>query len=162
MNNRTAWLPAAIIVVSFTIMAIVTEQVVLASIDLVKQLPISASFFGVVFLGVVTSLPEFTTALVSMYKGKRDISVGVLLGSNVTNPLLGIGLGALLSTYTVPNVIILYDLPVNIVTTVLLYGFLIRHKDLSRTEAIILFAFFFTYLYVRLILFPADFPELGR
>lgn len=159
-NHRAAWLSAIIIVVSFTIMAVVTEQVVLSSTELVTQLPISASFFGVVFLGVATSLPELSTALVSMYKGNRDVSAGILLGSNVTNPLFGIGLGAMISTYTVPDVIVLYDLPVNIATAVLLYVFLIRHEDMSRTEAVALLALFFAYLYLRVLLFPGDVFEL--
>ncbi len=67
------------------------------------RLPIIASFFGVLVLGVATALPELTTALVSIAKGEKDISAGLLIGSNVTNPLLGIGLGAMISTYTLPD-----------------------------------------------------------
>ena len=159
-DHRAALLSSAIIVVSFAIMAVVTEYVVVASTELVAILPISASFFGVVFLGVATSLPEFTTALVSMYKGNKDISVGILLGSNITNPLFGIGLGAIISTYTVPDVIVLYDLPVNIATAILLYVFLLRSERLTKKGATILLLSFFIYLYARWLWFPADFSEL--
>lgn len=157
ISRKKAMLSTAIILISFTIMGVVTEYVVVASTELVALLPISASYFGVIFLGVATSLPELTTALVSMYKGKKDISVGILLGSNITNPLFGIGLGAIISTYTVPNVIVLYDLPVNIATAILLYIFLLRREDLTKKEAIILLFSFFIYLYARWLWFPTDF-----
>jgi cation:H+ antiporter len=137
-------------------MAVVTNEVVTASTQLIAQLPISASLFGVVILGVSTSLPELSTTLVSMFKGKRDILVGILLGSNITDPLLGLGLGAMVSTYTVPDVIVLYDLPVNVATAVLLYVFLYRYKDLSKTNALVLMGMFFGYLYLRLLLVPGD------
>lgn len=159
-SGRTALLSAVIIIISFAIMAVVTEYVVVTSTELVAILPISASFFGVVFLGVATSLPELTTALVSMHKGKKDISVGILLGSNITNPLFGIGIGAIISTYTVPDVTVVYDLPVNVITAVLLYIFLLRSETLTKKEATVLLLSFFVYIYARWLWFPADFPSI--
>jgi cation:H+ antiporter len=93
-----------IVVASFAVMAVVTDQVIRSSIRLVDMLPISASFFGVIFLGIATSLPELSTALLSIRKGKKDMSAGIMLGSNVTNLLLGLGIGGMISTYTVPQV----------------------------------------------------------
>lgn len=149
-------LPLFIIVAGFALMAVVTEQVVRSSVRLVDLLPISASFFGVVCLGIATSLPELATALLSVMKGNSGMSAGIMLGSNVTNPLLGIGIGAMISTYTVPQVIIRYDLPVNIVTAVLLYIFLLRKEDLNRGEAATLLLCYFSYLFLRWFLFPLD------
>ncbi len=94
---RSTYTPVLIIVVGFAVMAVVTEQVVRSSVRLVDILPISASFFGVIFLGIATSLPELSTALLSIRKGKKNMSAGIMLGSNVTNPLLGIGIGGMIS-----------------------------------------------------------------
>jgi cation:H+ antiporter len=154
--GRDVSLPLLIIVAGFIVMAVVTEQVVRSSIRLVDILPISASFFGVIFLGIATSLPELATALLSITKGKKDMSAGIMLGSNVTNPLLGLGIGAMISTYTVPQVIICYDLPVNIATAILLYIFLLRKEDLNRGEAVTLLICYFSYLFLRWFLFPQD------
>lgn len=155
---RPVVLSLLMILLAFIIMAVITERVVTASTELIRQLPISASFFGVVFLGISTSLPELTTALVSMYRREGGISVGILVGSNITNPMLGIGLGALISTYTVPLVIAVYDLPVNIATAALLYVFLRWREDLNKFEALVLLLLFFLYLSVRWLYFPQDFP----
>ena len=147
----------SIIALSFIIMAVVTDRVVGAATILVEQLPISPSFFGVIFLGIATALPELTTSLVSIFKGEKGISAGILIGSNLTNPLLGIGVGAVISRYTVPDVVVFYDLPVKIATAIVLYLFLLKDEDLNRQEAIILIFLFLAYVYARSIIFPEDF-----
>jgi cation:H+ antiporter len=155
-SKRRIALASTLIILCFAIMAVVTERVVLAATGLVDLLPISASFFGVIVLGVAAALPELTTSLISIAKGDKGISAGILIGSNVTNPLLGIGLGAIISRYTVPDVIVLYDLPVKILTAALLFVFLWRHEDLNKKEAITLIGLFFVYLYARQVWFPLD------
>ena len=147
----------SLILACFIIMSIVTSQVVDASVILVESLPISASFFGVILLGVASALPELTTSLIAIYRGKKDISAGILIGSSITNPLLALGFGALISSFAVPNVIILYDLPVKIATALLIYFFLLRKQNLSKKEALILMAIFLIYIIVRKIYFPVDF-----
>jgi cation:H+ antiporter len=97
------------------------------------------------------------TALVSILKGQRDISAGILIGSNITNPLFGAGLGALISGYTVPAVIMVYDLPVKIATGVLLFIFLWRNENLGRYEALILIVLYIGYALLRAVFFPVDF-----
>lgn len=148
---------AGLIVLCFIAMALVADPVLGAATRLVAQLPMSASLFGVVVLGICTAMPELMTALVSILKGEREISAGILIGSNITNPLLGAGLGALISGYTVPGVIVIYDLPAKILTGALIYLFLWRRQDLSRPEAVILMVLYLAYAAARGWLFPADF-----
>jgi cation:H+ antiporter len=156
---RPAVLTAAglAIAICFAGMAVVADPLLAAATRLVAQLPMSASLFGVVVLGVCTALPELMTALVSIAKGQRDISTGILIGSNITNPLLSAGLGAMISGYTVPPVIIVYDLPIKIATGALLYVFLLRRSDLSRVEAVVLIAIYFAYVLARGLFYPQDY-----
>lgn len=144
------------IALGFVCMALVADPLLSAATRLVVQLPMSASLFGVVVLGVCTALPELMTALVSISKGQREISAGILIGSNITNPLLSAGLGAMISGYTVPAVIVVYDLPVKIASGALLYVFLWRRSDLSRTEAVTLIAIYLGYVLARGTFFPQD------
>ena len=147
----------AIVVISFTIMAFAANKVISSSTILVSQLSISASYFGVLLLGVASALPELTTALIAVFKHKRGISAGVLIGSNVTNPLLGLGLGAMISGYAIPKVTILYDLPAKIGIASIIFYFLWRNEKLNKWEAVTLIAIFITYLAARNFLFPVDF-----
>ena len=145
------------IIISFAIMAFAANKVIQASTILVNSLSISASYFGVLLLGVASALPELTTALVAVFKHKKGISAGVLIGSNVTNPLLGLGLGAMISGYAVPKVTIFYDLPFKIGIAGLIFWFLWRNEKLNKWEAVVLIGIFLVYLILRNFLFPVDF-----
>jgi cation:H+ antiporter len=137
-------------------MAAVAGPVLDAASRLVAQLPVSASLFGVVILGVCAALPELMTALVAVFRGEKEISAGILIGSNITNPLLSAGLGAAISGYSVPAVAVWYDLPVKFATGGLLFVFLRRGARLGRGEAWILIVTYFAYLLLRGTLFPRD------
>ena len=91
---------------------------------LIVQTGISGSMIGIATIGFVSAMPEFITAVSAVRKGAEGLSLGTLIGSNITNPLMGIGLGAAISSYTVPNPLILFDLPVQIITAVLLVTYL--------------------------------------
>ena len=146
-----------LITIAFTSMAFVADKVLNTSESLVANLPISASFFGVIILGVASALPELTTAIVGILKKEKGISTGVLIGSNITNPLFGLGLGSLISSYVVPKVTIIYDLPFKIGTALLIGYFLIRNEKIEKKEAIFLIILFIGYLYIRNTHFPIDF-----
>lgn len=160
-RRRGVALAALGIVAGFAAMSWTAEAVLSSAEALVERLPVSASFFGVIVLGVATALPELTTALLSVRKGREELSTAVLIGSNVTNPLFAIGAGALLSGYAVPGVVVVYDLPVKIATAVVLSVFLWRRSDLDRKEAVLLLAVYLAYAAARRAFFPEDVALAG-
>ena len=155
-KKQVSW-AILLVIVCFILMGFVSDQVLNASTSLVAALPISASFFGIILLGISTALPELTTSLIAVMKKHEGMSAGILIGSNITNPLFGIGLGAMISQYTVPNVIVFYDLPIKLATAFLIYYFLWKDEDISKRDGAILIGLFLVYLYFRLQFFPVDF-----
>ncbi len=154
-SSRRLVMAFGVILAGFAGMAWLADPVLVAASHLVERLPVSASLFGVVVLGICAALPELATALVSARKGERGIAAAVLIGSNITNPLLGVGLGAMISGYVVPEVTLAYDLPVKIATGVLLY-FLLAQGHLDRRGAVLLIVTYVGYLLLRGVLFPQD------
>ncbi len=155
--RRLAALKAlAVLLGGLCVLGVIADRVLDAATRLVATLPVSASLFGVVVLGVASALPELSTSLVAVLKRRQGMSAGILIGSNITNPLFGIGLGALLSGYTVPSVVIWYDLPIKVATGVLLYWFLARREVLGRVECATLLALYLLYILLRPYLFPQD------
>jgi len=155
-GRRKTIVAILIIVGCFVVIAVVADQVVAAATRLVHQLPVSASFLGVICLGTASTLPELATSLISILRGQKEITAGILIGSTVTNTLVGVGVGGLISGYAVPRVLVFYDLPAMISIAALLYVFLRRDEDLNRGEALVLIALFAVYLVLRQHLFPAD------
>jgi cation:H+ antiporter len=124
---------------------------------IVKETGIGGSLIGVLTLGVASALPEFFTAIVGIKKKAAGISLGTLIGSNITNPLLAIGLGGLISTYFVPKPLIYWDLPMETITAALLLIWLFFNKrTLGRKGAVYLIALYFVYAAIRIIFFNVD------
>jgi len=141
----------ALTVVSATYVLQVTEI-------MVNETGISGSLIGVVTLGIASALPELTTALAGIGNKEYGISLGALVGSNITNPLVAIGGGAIISQYAVPRPLILWDLPWETVTGAILWIVLWFNKGrLGKKEAIYLIAIYFIYVFLRASYFNVDF-----
>ena len=118
---------------------------------------IGGSLIGVLTLGVASALPEFTTALAGIHHKENGISLGTLVGSNITNPLVAIGGGAMISTYAVPRPLIAWDLPWETITGLILWGILILTKGkLKKVHAIYLIVLYFIYIILRSAFFAVD------
>lgn len=150
---------AATVVLGFVAMGFAADRVVEASTAIVEAWGIGASFFGLLFLGVATALPEALTAGTAWRKGESQLCSSVLIGSNVTNPLFAVGVGALVSGYDVPRVARVYDLPFKLATALLLFVFLRRRADLDRAESIVLLVAYVAWLVARRIWFAEDAPS---
>jgi cation:H+ antiporter len=141
----------AVTVLSASVVLHVTEFVV-------ETTGIAGSLIGVVTLGIASALPELMTAISGIRKKEHGISLGTLIGSNITNPLVAIGGGALVSTYWVPRPLIHWDLPWETITGAILLVILwFRKGRLGKLGAIYLMALYVVYLLGRTLLFQTDF-----
>ena len=148
-----------------TVTAAVMLALVLASasilLDVIQEVTagilLGGSMVGVLTLGIASSFPELSTVLDGMRRKTPIIAVGALIGSNVVNPLLGFGLGGVISTYHVPTAVVVWDLPFKILAIVGLMGY-IRYKDgiLTRHTGMTLIGLYFLYIVGRILLFPGQ------
>ena len=124
---------------------------------IVGQTGIGGSLIGVVTLGIASALPEFITAVAGVRHGDSGISLGTLIGSNITNPLVAIGGGAIISTFWVPRPLVLWDLPWETITGAILWMVLWLNKGkLGKWTAYYLIALYFVYIALRMIFFAVD------
>jgi len=141
-----------------TITVLTASQVLRIAEILVDRTNVSGSLLGVITLGVASALPELTTALVALRQKEAGISLGTLIGSNITNPLVGIGAGALVSKYAVPRPLILWDLPWETLTGLILWAIVFFKKGkLGKADAIYLMAMYFVFITLRAVFFKTDF-----
>jgi cation:H+ antiporter len=125
--------------------------------DIVLATGLGGSLIGVISLGVASATPELFTAIYGLKQKATGLSLGVLIGSNITNPLVAIGGGALISTYWVPRPLVLWDLPMEAITASILLVYLLKKKgDLHRGGALYLICLYFVYLAVRFMYFSVD------
>lgn len=105
-------------------------------------------FIGLTIVALGTSLPELVTSVTAAVKGKADIAVGNIVGSNIFNILFVVGTSALI-TPVVYNESFLIDSIVAVGAVVLLLLCVLRKRKLTRTGGIIMlagYAGYFIYL----------------
>ncbi|MDY6868522.1 MAG: hypothetical protein SVT56_11605 [Chloroflexota bacterium] len=156
-NGKEAWgyLFIAIFALLFTVgSASVALQI---TEIIVAKTGVGGSLIGVLTLGVASALPELVTAITGINQGDAGIPLGTLVGSNITNPLVAIGGGALISTYWVPRPLVLWDLPWETVTGAVLWIILWFSKGkIGKKGAIYLTVLYFVYVTLRMIFFSVD------
>jgi len=144
-------LAALLITVGSAMVALQVTEVVVA------QTGIGGSLIGVLTLGIASALPELITAISGVRHGDSGIPLGTLIGSNITNPLVAIGGGALISTYWVPRPLVVWDLPWETITGAVLWVVLWFNKGkLGKWVAYYLIALYFIYITLRMIFFSVD------
>lgn len=125
--------------------------------EIVSKTGLGGSLICVMTLGVASALPELTTAVSGIKNGDSGISLGTLIGSNVTNPLVAIGGGAIISTYWVPGPLVMWDLPWEALTGAFLWAVLwFRNGHAGKKTAIYLTIMYFIYIGLRMRFFGVD------
>ena len=138
------------LIVGFALLITSTESVVNNALLLSQIWGVSESLIGALIIGAATALPEFTTALISILRGSTSMSLGTLIGSNITNPLFALGIGAMISGYTIDASILWYDLPFWFFISLLTMMFFKSKGLLDKKEAITLIVFYITYAVLRI------------
>ncbi|MBU3102506.1 calcium/sodium antiporter [Clostridium gasigenes] len=125
------------------------EMVVNAATNIATTFGMSQKLIGLTIIAVGTSLPELVTSIIAAIKGKNDIALGNVFGSNIFNMLLILGTAASINPIPVlPQLGI--DLIFLIVVTLILGGFMFVGKKgkskLSRKEGLILVLMYVVYI----------------
>ncbi len=149
---------ASLVALGAMALTIFSAQIVLGITEnVVRVTGIGGSFIGVVTLGVASALPELTTALAGVRHNSHGVSIGTLVGSNITNPLVAIGGGALLSTYWAPKPLLYWDLPWETVTGAILWIILWFSKGkLGKLASLYLIGLYVLYVVLRGAFFLVD------
>lgn len=107
----------------------------------------SQNLIGLTIVAVGTSLPEFVTSIMAIKKGENEIAIGNVVGSNIFNILLILGVSSVVNPLMV-NIVGLIDVLFMVASSVLLYLFIRKNKNLNRYQGII-----FILLYVGYIIY---------
>ncbi|MEG0856292.1 MAG: calcium/sodium antiporter [Terrisporobacter sp.] len=145
--DEQASMPKTILLSVIGIVGIVIggDMVVDSATSIATSFGMSANLVGLTIVAVGTSLPEFVTSIVAIKKGETEIAIGNVIGSNVFNILLVLGLATTIKPITI-SMLALTDITFMVAITILLYLFMKKDNSLVKKHGIILVAIYIAYM----------------
>ena len=144
-------LPKTILVSIIGIVGIVVggDMVVDSATSIATAFGMSANLVGLTIVAVGTSLPEFVTSIVAIKKGETEIAIGNVIGSNLFNILLVLGLAAVINPIPM-SMLAFIDIIFMVLITLLLYLFM-KKNSLVKSQGIILVVLYIAYMAYTII-----------
>ena len=136
---------------------IIGGKLVVDNAELVaQQFRVSQSLIAIVIIGPGAALPELTVAISGMRKKASGISLGALLGSNITDPMFSFGVGAIIAGYEFEEALLWFDMPFWLMATCIAVLFIWTGRRIGRKnkkEGLTLVGLFALFVILKLWLF---------
>jgi len=147
------WLAIILVILGLAILILGAEVLVRGAASIAKKLGVAPIVIGLTVVAFGTSAPELVVNLFAAFRGSADLAVGNIVGSNIANILLIMGVAALVAPLKVKSNTIWKEIPFAILAMVVLYvlcndaffdgtGFNI----LGRADGLVLIAMFLIFL----------------
>ena len=126
------------------------DMVVDSATSIATMFGMSANLVGLTIVAVGTSLPEFVTSIVAIKKGETEIAIGNVIGSNVFNILLVLGLATAIFPIAI-STFALIDIIFMVAITILLYLFMKKDNCLVKKHGFIFIILYIAYMAYTII-----------
>ena len=143
MRRDVIWL-----IVGLLVLIASSRLLVWGAVEVAQAVGLSDLVIGLTIIAIGTSLPELASSIVAARRGEHDLAFGNLIGSNLFNTLIVIGLAGLARPLPVTENLLTRDLPVmgGLTVLILLFGFnLSGTRRINRLEGAALLAIYVCY-----------------
>lgn len=149
-KKRPVWMLLLFVVIGIVLVVWGSDVTVDAATMIARAAGLSQRFIGLTIVALGTSLPELVTSVSAARKGKADIAIGNIVGSNIFNILFVVGTTALI-TPVVFKTEFMIDTMISLAAGILLWLCVFRDRKLGRAGGIIMllgYVAYFVYLVV--------------
>lgn len=150
-EDNPIWQLVLFVIFGAALIVIGADVSVDAASEIARVIGLSERFIGLTIVAFGTSLPELCTSVVAARKGKADLAIGNIVGSNIFNILFVVGTTALI--IPVPfNPAFIIDTAVAVGTAVLLWLCVLPKKRLTRPAGVVMllgYVGYFAYLMLK-------------
>lgn len=135
-----------LLVVGFVMLVKGADWFVEGVAGIAEKFGIPQLVIGLTIVAMGTSAPEAAVSITSATKGNAGITIGNVVGSNILNVLVILGLTAVITRVAVQKSTIRYEIPFMLVITLVLLGLGLSGNEISFVEGIILWVLFIVYM----------------
>ena len=145
VKQRNPWLSAGSVLLGLLMLVFGSDQFVSSASSVAAALGVSEGVIGLTVVAGGTSLPELATSVVAARKGQSAIAIGNVIGSNVFNILLILGLTATISPLQIEGITTI-DMAVMLLSVALVWLFSYTRFTVERWEGAVLIGGYLVYL----------------
>ncbi|MGY3568628.1 calcium/sodium antiporter [Vibrio sp. SCSIO 43135] len=139
----------ALLIVGLVFLVWSADKLVFGAAALARNVGISPLVIGMTILAMGSSAPEMMVSATAALEGKTDTAVGNVLGSNIANIALILGITALIKPLSISSAVLRRELPLMIVVT-LVAGAILWDSHLGFYEGVLLFVLFAAFIFAML------------
>ncbi len=136
------------LVVALTLIVVGAMLLTDGSVALARRMHIPEFIVGLTVVAVGTSMPEMAVSMISAVEGHGDMAIGNVVGSNIANTLLILGVCAIFSPILFTRSNVRRDVPLNLAVSLMLLLVAFTSASINRIEGVLLLA-----AYVAMIIF---------
>ncbi|MDQ3269946.1 MAG: calcium/sodium antiporter [Pseudomonadota bacterium] len=147
-RGRWSWaIDIAMVVAGLALLVLGARWLVQSAVTVAEALGMSELVIGLTVIAVGTSLPEIATSIMAAVRGQRDIAVGNIVGSNVLNLLLVLGLTSVFSPSGIPvaAAAINFDFPVMLAAAIACLPIFFTGHCIQRWEGAVFLGYYIAY-----------------
>ncbi len=134
------------IIIGLVLLVLGGNWLLKSAIGLSLKFNISKIIVGLTIVSFATSAPEMIVSVKSALAGYSDIALGNVVGSNIANIGLVLGVVLFVNAIQLENSFLKADWPITMITTILLFVFLVIDGILSRVEGFVFLGVLIVYL----------------
>jgi cation:H+ antiporter len=144
-KNKLGWKQPMILLISSFLIYLGAKYTINSTIAISEILNIGKEIIAVGAIALGTSLPELTVSVNAARKGKADIAIGNILGSNIFNILMVMSIPSLFGNLVIPSSLWNFSIPVMLFSSAF-FIFIIKNKEITRKEGIILILIYLLFM----------------
>jgi len=156
-------------IIGFFLLIKGADLLVDGSASIAKKLKISSIVIGLTIVALGTSAPEFIVNIFASAQGNSEIAIGNILGSNIANILLILGISAIIYPVAAKKNTVLKEIPLSLLAIVVL-GLMANDRiidggtfsGITRIDGFILLAFFIIFLYYTFGITKSDYDIIEK
>ena len=146
------WKSLLFVVVGLIGIIIGSDLVVDNAIEIAKVLGLSERLIALTIIAIGTSLPELVTTIVSAKKGEQDLLLGNIIGSNIFNICVVLGIPVIIYGTLTPASFLLIDLVMLILSSLMLFIFAETKHTITRMQGFIMLVAFIAYYFAVFVI----------
>lgn len=135
-----------LIIIGFILLIKGADFLVSGSSKIAKKFHIPEIIIGLTIVSIGTSMPELFVSITSAVEGYSDMALGNVIGSNICNLLLILGLSSVIRPIKFQKETRIVELPLSLILTIIFWVICCSNNLISRVEAVILLVLFLGFI----------------